>query len=292
MRIFKGTVIVGTLLLLALAVQPVLASCGAAAVLGTAASLTTKSYVHTGGYFVPQYYNNYVFAYNPPWSPNFAGQWWALGTGDPAPGAGADSSTWSDVVSRWGYFYGPGASYGSYFPGEIAGGWGQSAEIDGCISDAGASACTCFALSDDDGSNTSLALLGSTANGNLDTFYDQPGTDGAGNAGPIILLPLVAPAVTNTVKNGDGVDVTIDVAMPTGIYMKDGCDCGAGMSYNIVAIELPQGTGPPTTRDPAAWTTISTAPTAVGTPGTATATCTSSADVELYVSYELIYDTP
>ena len=48
MRIFKGTVIVGTLLLLALAVQPVMAACGNAAILGSAAA-DRKSYVWTEG---------------------------------------------------------------------------------------------------------------------------------------------------------------------------------------------------------------------------------------------------
>ena len=105
-------------------------------------------------------------------------------------------------------------------------------------------------------------------------------------------MPLAAPVITATASNGDGVDVTMTVAAPTGVYVTDGCDCDAGMSYNIVSMELPQGTGAPTTRDPAAWTVISTAPTPVGSPGTATATCTSSPDVELYVTYELLFDPP
>lgn len=284
MRIFKGTVIVGTLLLLALAVQPVMAACGNAGILGSRAA-DRKSYVWTEGVFSPQYYAQYVFDYVPPWTSNFAGQWWGLNTGDPLPGAGDDSNTWT--ADNWAYFYGPGA-YGSYFGGEFAAGWGQAAVIDGCYSNV-PTQCTCILLTDRTADGSAFALLSGKANINGDTFYDQPGSDGAGNAGPIILRPTPDPIIVNSVKVGSGVDLQVSQApLSGGIYEKDGCDCGGSAVFRVLAQELPTGSAPPDSRDPADWTVVS-ADTPVGGVANASAAC-AGPSIDLYVATELIFD--
>ena len=285
MRIFKGTVIVGTLLLLALAVQPVMAACGNAAILGSAAA-DRKSYVWTEGVFSPQYYAPYVFDYTPPWTANFAGQWWALGTGDPAPGAGDDSNTWT--ADNWAYFYGPGA-YGSYFAGQFAAGWGQASVIDGCIAN-NPTGCTCILLTDQTADYSAYALLSGHTNSTGDTFYDQPGSDGAGNAGPIILTRSPDPIIVNSVKVGNGVDLQVQQAASTGgVYEKDGCNCSGGAVFRVLAQELPEGSPPPSTRDASQWTVLS-ADTPVGAVANASAACDVAAGVDLYVTTELVWD--
>jgi hypothetical protein len=289
MKIFKGIAIMGALLLLAAAVQPVLASCGSATILGTASSATSKSFIWTEGQFAPQYYPGYApFAYTTPWTSNFAGQWWAVGTGDPAPGAGDDSNTWT--VDRWAYYYGPGY-YGSFFGGEIAGGWGQASQIDGCILN-NPTGCTCILLTDQVGGGASaFALLSGQRDATGNTYYDQPGNDGAGNAGPIILAATPNATIVNTARNGSGVNLGVTVAPPTaGIYEKDGCNCAAGLSFRVRALELPTGSAPPDTRDVANWPVLDAALTPVGGIANVSALCDTAASVDLYVTSELVFD--
>ena len=289
MRILKGIAITGLALLLAAAAQPVFASCGDAALLGTNVG-TAKSgiWTETGLWVTPSYYVGFLpFEYEPPVTVNFSGKWWALGTGDPAGGSGDDSNTWP--VANWFYYYGPGG-YGSFFAGEIFGGWGQSAEIDGCI-DNNPSECTCILLTDRVGDQSYFALLAAQADPTNNTFFDQPGTDGAGNAGPIVLKPTPAPTVVDSVKSGIGVDLTVSVpALSAGIYEKDSCDCSSSVQYRVFAIEVQEGGPAPTTRDLASWTELSAGPTDVGATTVVNAACDSFAAVELYVAAQLVFD--
>lgn len=289
MRILKGIGITVMALLLAAAAQPLVASCGDLAVLGTNAGPTVgKSGIWTpaGQWTAPSYYAGYLpFAYEPPVSPNFEGRFWALGTGDPVQDAGDDSDTWT--AENWFYYYGPGA-YGSFFAGEIFTGWGASAQIDGCISN-NPTGCTCVLLTDEVGGVSYSALLSAQADPTNNTFYNQPGSDGAGNAGPIILQPAPTPVVVTTAKNGIGVDVTVNVPAVAGVYEKDGCLCAASPTYAVYVKELIEGSAPPPDRDVSGWTRLSGG-NAVGAPATVTAACDTAAGVDLYVATVVEWD--
>jgi hypothetical protein len=274
-------------LLLAATAQPLLAACGDFATLGTNAGPDGKSGIWTaaGQWTAPSYYAGYLpFTYEPPVSPNFAGKFWALGTGNPLPGAGDDSNTWD--ASNWFYFYGPGG-YGSFFAGEVFTGWGGSAQIDGCVPLGG---CTCMLLTDEIGGVTYSALLSAQADATNSTFFNQPGTDGAGNGGPIMLMPLATPQIVTTVKNGIGVDVTVNVPPVTaGIYQKDGCDCSGSRTYEIWAKELIEGSAPPVDRTTDGWTLLSGG-NALGTSATAFAPCDTATGVDLYIATRVVDD--
>ena len=286
MRIFKGIAIIGTLLLIAAAVQPVLASCGSATLLGTN-DQGEKSFIWNETIFTPSYYAGYAqFDTNPPWSANFSGQWWALGSGDPAPGAGDDSNIWT--VDNWTYYY-ANTAYGYFYGGEMFGGWGQAAVIDGCILN-NATGCPCILLTDNGPDSSAFALLAGQRDATGNTWYNQPGTDGAGNNGPIIMTATPNPVIVSSVKAGTGVNLQVQVSpLAGGVYQKDGCDCTAGLQYRVLAQELPQGSAPPSTRDASQWTAIS-ADTPLGAVADASAACDVAADVDLYVATELVFD--
>ena len=286
MRIFKGIAIIGTLLLLAAVVQPVFASCGSATLLGTKADANNASFIWNENTFVPSYYAGYApFSTNPPWTANFSGLWWAVGTGDPAPGAGDDSNVWT--VDNWAYYY-VNSAYGYYYAGEIFGGWGQAAVIDGCILN-NPTGCTCILLTDNGPDSSAFALLSATRDATGNTFFNQPGSDGAGNNGPIIMSSTPNPLIVNSVRNGSGVDLAVQAVGGGGIYMKDGCACDAGMSFRVLAQELPSGSAPPSDRDSDAWQVLDPALTPMGGTANVNAAC-AAADVDLYVTVETIFD--
>jgi hypothetical protein len=233
----------------------------------------------------------------PPVSPNVQATFWALGTGNPIVGPGADAGSYTVPAFPWLYFY---AGY-SNFAAQINSGWGLSSFIDGCIQDNGPLACTCVLITDHDGADSYFALVSNAgAPGTWDTILTQPGNDAAGNAGPIILRPIPAPTILNAARKTASfdLDLTVTVPMPAaGIYQSGGsCECGP-VGYKVKQQIVLRGSPPPTTRD-AGWTDMTLVGggaqpllgTAMGSPVALESLC-GATDQDVYIAAELIFDS-
>lgn len=274
------------LLIAAAVLQPALAACGAAALITTTPQVGARSYVWNEEVFTPYYgYPPYVYGYSQPFTPNLQATWWKLGTGDPAPGPGDDVGSFDPVAAGGIFFYGSG---GTYYAGQIFTGWGANPAIDGCIDTQGS--CTCLLLTDNTGDAQQVALVAGRASSTLDTELNQPGNDGSGNSGPIILRN-VKPFITLTDNGGDStsVDVTVRQDALQGIYDNEGCDCQAGAQARFYLRSVPRGSAAPDSRDLAQWNdTGAVAP--LGSPSSPiTVNCSDNQDV--YVASVIEFTT-
>jgi hypothetical protein len=263
MKSSSGIVIVALIAIFASAISPAGAACGGNPEIATDDG-TNRSFIWTQNYFVPYYFGAGYPPWmmnpgNPPVSPEFSGVFWALGTGDPATGLGDDNGTFSQ--DNWFYYYSPAPNW--YFAGEIDTSWAETG-IDGCLDNAGATGmfdgdeCTCILMSDQDGTDGYFAIASAMVDGANDTYFDMPGSDGNGNAGPIILMPIPKPYITNTqVEPGTlHIDLTVTVAPFTaGVYAKDGCDCGP-VGFKVMSMTIPLGDPPPDDRNASLWTEL------------------------------------
>lgn len=297
-------------LLVAVAAQPADAACGNLSPIGTrAGSCVTNpelcSFIWTQDVFNPSYAPGYApFWYaadaRPPVTSAFAGIFWKAGTGDPTVGLGDDSGAYDFVASGGFYYYAvpPYGGYnGSYYAGELFVTWSNPA-VDGCI---GSLACDCVLLTDQNMGTGYFAALGALADTTGATFVNQPGSDGAGNGGPIILTPIPKPGITASVRVPDGgggfdVDLTVSVpAMTGGVYVKDGCPC-MPTGYRVYEQVLDRGAAPPMDRSLMGW-----APAQLpggGDPGvipvgaatTIRSTC-GTIDRDVYLATQLVFDS-
>lgn len=299
------------------------AVCGAAGVLSTNSGGVRSWSWNPGmpGWNAPNYYTGYApYTFTgPPLSAGAEGLFWRLGTGNTALGAGDDSGTWFASAAPigaygnggpgWWYHYSAG---GYYYAAELLTGWGANPGIDGCITSGGS--CTCILLTDEVGGVGYFALLANTAAANLDTSFTQPGNDGAGNFGPIIMAPLPSAAIGGSGPAGASSDVNIGAGdknitasvstLPvSGRYEQGGCNCGSG--FRLYATAVPNGGSVPSSRQKSNWTLLNQAggapQPATGTPfgGSVTveALCdhdgdnVTDADVDLYLAAEVVLDS-
>ena len=274
MRILNRIAIAAVLaLFVAAAVTPALAACGSAAVIGTTDQAGNKTFVWNGGVFTPNYYSGYP-GYapamypggNPPVTAAFSSVFWAMGTGNPVVGAGDDNGGFTD--DNWFAYYALPA-YGFYESGQIFTNWGAAAVIDGCLSNSGPTTdpdpgleCTCMLLLDQDGTDGYYAMISNSTNAVSDTFYTQPGSDGNGNSGPIVMAPIPSPTINGATwrdpgSGGDGnVEVNVTVAGNPGDYILDPGVCGGcgPTGYKVMMLNTARGVPGPTTREASAWT--------------------------------------
>jgi hypothetical protein len=263
-----------------------------------------SSYIWTQDVFVPLYYGAgyppmMVFG-NPPVTSEFSGVFWALGTGDPAFGLGDDNG---DFYSANWFHYDSDPTYGVYYAGYVNTNWGQNG-IDGCLLNAGATSgldgdeCTCILLSDQYGTDGYFAIASSMVDINGHTYFDMPGADGNGNGGPIILVPIPKPFITLADTNFATRDIDLTVTIDpfsTGIYEKDGCDCGP-VGFKIRSMLIPRGDPPPADRDAELWTELELAGggaqpvTPLGSSVTVASTC-GYAYHDVYLAAQLIFDS-
>ncbi|MCP3979205.1 MAG: hypothetical protein GY716_07710 [bacterium] len=276
---------------------PLEASCANFAPLSSIPLVGPRSYIWTEELFEPTYdFPPYVLDYTPPFSPAIRGVWWRLGTGNPDLGAGDDSGNFNFIAANDLYFYGPGA-YGSYFGGNFFSGWGASFSIDGCI---GPGNCTCLLFVDVTADDTFLALVGARANLSESTEFDLPGSDGSGNAAPIILRKLDKPTIVHTERNPDTLDldlIAVKVGPPRGIYDTGPCACAEGASFRIYGMLLPRGSPPPDSRNlSSGWALMKTAagtdqPSTLVGKGVALRSACGASDHDLYLAALIEFNT-
>jgi len=169
------------------------------AVCGGNPQILTRSGAGTSASFVfgSTWANSYYAGYAPfgttgaaPISANAEATFWALGTGNPIAGPGDDAGLYTFPTYSW-MFYNATYYGNQWYGAEINSGWGLHSAIDGCITNAGALACTCVLITDDDGTTGYFAIASNAGVINTwDAFLTQPGTDPAGNFNPIRRLPV------------------------------------------------------------------------------------------------------
>jgi hypothetical protein len=240
-------------LILAAALIPAEAACGGNPLIATRSGPgTSASFIWTDGWDVGYFagYPPYSASGIVPFSANATATFWALGAGNPTVGVGIDAGTWTQPPAAWMYYN--NTYFGGWYAAEIFAGWGRDAGIDGCIQDFPAGICDCVLMTDQDGSTGYFAMLSKETDALWNAFLTQPGNDGAGNFAPIIMMPIPAPFVTNSVAVGADLQITSTVAMPTdGIYQSGGaCACGPTGFKVMIAT----GAAAPASRDVAAWT--------------------------------------
>jgi hypothetical protein len=320
-------------LFLAAAMAPAQAACAGNPLIKTAfGPIPQASFIWSQGQWAsaPSYLTSYApfkYAVPPypapprPLSANTEATFWALGTGNPAVGPGDDAGGYThsglpDFVypaggTSWlylNYSY-AGSGYYYYFAGEIFTGWGASAAIDGCVQNNAPGTCTCLLITDHDPTDSYFAILSDNADINTwNTELSQPGSDGAGNFGEIILRPVPDPSILNTVRRTPSLDldITVSVANPTSaIYGgRDGAGCACGpIGYKVLENIVLRGSPPPTNRDivTGGWveSTLGGASTGTAQPANGTPMGTSvlvesicgSTDHDVYIATQLIFDS-
>ncbi|MCP3979627.1 MAG: hypothetical protein GY716_09895 [bacterium] len=282
-----GTAIAFTAVVLAIA-TPALAVCGSYGPLTSIPQSGGRSYIWNEDVFTPQYFDHYVYGYTPPVTENLYGVWWRLGTGNPVEGLGDDSGTFDVIGSGAVYFYGPSPGYYTYYGGLLFTGWGANPNIDGCVQQA--DSCTCLLLVDQTGDHMQMALLAARSDATLTTEFAQPGTDGGGNAGPIVLRRIPKPQIVGVARVFPGeIEIALVQHPLPGIYDTGDCNCEEGAMFSIYSQEVQRGSPPPSTRDLSAWT-YETNPVPLGqVTHLLTHACFSDADV--YLAAEILFTT-
>ena len=277
------------LLLLAVASQPVQAACAFPGILATTESASAASQIMTADFYAasapsPYGYAGAFYAYNiPPFdAASLEGSWWAIGTGNPAFGAGDDNGTFD--AARWIQVYsgaGPGGTF--YYGGYFATGWGATAEVDGCINN-NTTGCTCILLTTNGpGEPPRFALLGAQGNSNFDAFFNLPG-----NA-PIVLADLPTPVIQTSSRDVNN-DLTLGVGVTdasAGVYQQDMCNCA--LSFRVREIVQARGLEPPMDRDSAAWDGAANPVDAVDASSSVFSSC-GATDTDVWLATELVVD--
>lgn len=242
------TFAIGALALM-LVSQPAMAICG-----GGAGDLITYTGTPSFVYSNPGWCGASVcVGTGPALTSNTKSAFWALGFGNPTPGAGADNGNFGGSADlnypSTGTQWLLSTVFGSfYFAGQTLGGWGTAASVDGCVLD-NPGTCSCVLITDDRGDGVGrYALISNTANMTGQFLLSQPG------GAPIQLQPIPAPGIAGTTRLGN-FDVDVDVKIPnagSGLYELGGCTC-APTGFKVVQQILPRGSGAPVSRDVSGW---------------------------------------
>jgi hypothetical protein len=277
------------LLLVGAAVQPVQAACTFPGILSTTLDAATDaSQIMTDSFYAnsnpsPYGYPGSFYSYTGPPidTGSLTAVWWALGTGDPAIGAGDDNGSWD--ASRWITFYsgqGPGGTF--YYGATFATGW-SAGEVDGCIAN-NATGCNCMLLTQQaPGDVARFALLSQAATPAGDAFFVLPG-----NA-PILMVPIPSPQIVSSTRDAN-LDLTVTASLPSpgaGVYQLGGCDCN--LSYRIREIVQTRGLSPPTSRDAADWGGVQNPVDAADTTSSIFSAC-GATNTDVYLATELVPD--
>lgn len=285
MRMLKIFALAAVVLAVA-AVAPVYAACATAKVIATSTA-DGQSFIWTEGWDV-LYFTGLppiTGSLTAPYTADLFGVYWQLGAGDPTLGVGVDAGGNTVPPGDWIYF----ATYaGVYtFAGNIFENW-TLPSVDLCV---GNEVCECVLLTDQRDGVGYFALLSGLTTPGGDLNLTQPGSDGAGNAGPIILKPIPAPTITRIDMDMATHNMTFNVnaAAPTeGIYAKDGCNCGP-VGYVMYQAIVPRDAPPPGDRDAAAWDAM-TPVTPMGQPTSFLSEC-GGTEVDVYLATGLVFDS-
>jgi len=228
MRTMTKILTVTTALVVALSLAPLAsASCGTLASIGTVTA-TGRTFVFNPTFEAdPSFYYGpngpSVFGYGAPGPLSGAASvsFWALGRGNTTIGVGDDNGSVDIIGLGQLYYYGYAAStpaaYGYSSGAEIFTNWLQGG-IDGCVN---ADSCNCLLINDQDGDNGFFAVVAGVSNPSFNTSINLGGADGGTGNMPIKLVPIAAPGITGSVRDGVtfDTDVTVKLAAPTaGVY--------------------------------------------------------------------------
>ena len=275
---------------LAFAASPALATCvGNPAQFTSAVAGEPFSFVWTDGWDVGYFdgYPPFSGTMTNPITADFFGVYWALGQGDVTLGPGVDAGTQSMPPAVF-VTYQPEPDFAVTFAGPISGSWGAQG-VDDCI---GIDTCECVLLTDQRDGIGYFAMLSALTSDTKVANLTQAGTDGGGNAGPIILREVPAPVITRVDLDQDTNVATFNVSVGSaaaGVYAKDGCDCGP-VGYVLYEAAVDTGGPPPGDRDGAGWTAV-TGVLAMGTAAVYDSTVCTAFDVEVYLATGLVFDS-
>jgi hypothetical protein len=297
-------------LVLGLAARPASGACLAPLQITSVESDGSRSFIWTDQVFLPDYYvgsPGYAPAMypdgNPPFTRAFEGVFWSVGHGDPVVGLGDDNGSFAvdDPLQPWLSYYAL-PSYLYYEAAELFTTWAADSAIDGCLFNGGpgGETCTCVLLTDQDGTEGYYAILGNSTTPGHDTYLAQPGSDGNGNRGPIVLQaipwPLIVGAHRNPASGGISIDVMVVESPGSYVLDPDRCPCGP-VGFKVVQRELPRGSAPPGDRNAALW---QDAPlegggvqpvTPLGRSVPIESNCGLVDDVEVYLATRLYFDS-
>jgi len=161
----------------------------------------------------------------------FAGVFWALAYGDPAPGAGVDHGSWPALELT-----GPGSCTGwTCFaqPGEPLYVWGSWFElrVDGCIDHVPPGTCLVALFGDDDGWLSYFAAVAARVDPNRMVALGQPG------GAPIELAAMPRAGITGGMESTPGlfeISFASPVLPPEAFYLEaSGCDAAVVTGYRI-----------------------------------------------------------
>jgi len=298
--------LVGTALLGVVVAQPTHASCASSHLLDTQNEYLVSNpdwggAGGTGSCGFP--YGCYASESAPPISSDFLGHFWSLGTGSPTVGAGDDNGSfhsrlWTKARSanfNETYYYPAWMTLDlpddpSDVPGDppdwsIAG--------DGCVLNQGATSgidgteCTCVLLNDQWNGKGHFAVLSARVDG--------PGNFDLSTGNAIRLSSIPRPRVSGT-RRQPNFDVEVDLfidPITSGVFQKDGCDCGIG--YKVYAYLGPRGGLPPIDRsegwhEPRAAGGASQSVMPIDQPTTVLVDCDEIAQQDFYLSIRLSTD--
>lgn len=149
--------------------------------------------------------------------------------------------------------------YDTDYAGSIGTDWSSSDKIDGCLFASGATPgfdgdeCTVVLLADQADGEGYFAVLSSRVEADGSTYLDQPGADGAGNGGPIVLQPIPKPFITDTRFVDQDAVLLVSTAAPvlpeeSILLQSPDCDSGVLAGYRIYAWKNDLGVAPPVDR--------------------------------------------
>lgn len=252
----------------------------------------------------------YAFPYHSEeWVPlvnSLEGVFWALGSGDPEPGAGNDSGTW--IAEKWidrrCALFGCGQTgcFWACTPPAIEGDWSGSPSVDGCIDLAGSSPapdpleCMALLLGDQNGGKGFFALI----TGGGGEPFDLRGRCFAETASEpgfcwAQLARIPAPAVSRVVSRGlQGTDLLLRLpgrgAIDAGLFLDPLCDPDPLVGLRIYRRDVPPGAPAPVDRRVAAgWTEVTREPLPPGRPVGIRLACDAPSDV--YLAASLVFDS-
>lgn len=199
---------------------------------------------------------------------NFQAAFWSAGAGDPAVDAGNDSGTLGGFDLVFGNATTADFTNGPYlYSGQFFSNWGAGG-VDGCINSDGATACTCFLITDDGTDGLGYAAVGSAqrdANGDFKLAAD------------LDLRPLPKPMILSSSLNMDGnVDMMVTVpGLTEGLSLDPSCNnaCAGGATYTLYQVTVLTTDPMPDMRDVSNWSPLSAGPTPVGQNSMVTVEC-------------------
>jgi hypothetical protein len=212
--------------------------------------------------------------------PGLRANFWALGSGNPATGAGNDNG---GIVEQdnWLIPYGPGPNTFA-----VLSGWGQKT-YDGCPDLGGAPATQRMVMtfSDVDGlGNMTYAIACTSRNTQAGTQFDftRPGQ------APLALVPAQKAAITNTARVGNEATITVGVPNFSAGFYSDGsssCDLATVIpQFDVYKQQTARNAAPAATNDAGGVWVLAATCSSTGSPACTVTTACGATNCDNYLA--------